>query len=67
MASIASFEFEDRAPQLIGVAIGFVSLATICFALRVYVRLFLTRSFGLDDWFLTGAMVCTFRALLLRL
>lgn len=34
-------------------------LSAICVGLRVYVRAFMTKSFGLDDWTLIAAFVST--------
>lgn len=39
-----------RGPELIAVYAFFCTLATITFALRVYVRSRLVKDFGLDDW-----------------
>ena len=42
---------------LLTVAILFVTLALIAFGLRVYVRAFLIRKWGLDDWLISCAIV----------
>lgn len=39
-----------RGPQLIAVYIFFQALTTITVALRVYVRAFMVKNFGADDW-----------------
>jgi hypothetical protein len=39
------------------IAIFMVTLAYIVVGLRLYVRLYLLRSFGLDDWLITICLV----------
>ncbi|PSR76754.1 hypothetical protein BD289DRAFT_456899 [Coniella lustricola] len=46
---------QDRGPQLQAVAILFLLMAIVSYALRTFVRLFMTRSFGMDDWLMTAA------------
>ena len=41
---------DDRGPQISGVAGAFLALTTIAIVLRCYVRTFIVKSFGLDDW-----------------
>jgi hypothetical protein len=48
---------EDRSPVLLGTGIAFVALAWITFCLRVYVRGFLLRSWGTDDWLIACSLV----------
>ncbi len=48
--------YGDDAPQLAGSVIALAALAVITFALRVYTRI-RSRSFGVDDWTMTIAMV----------
>ena len=47
----------NRGPQLEAVTIAFLTFSTICVALRLYVRLRLTKFFGYDDYLLVGAAV----------
>lgn len=48
---------EDRGPELRAVGIGFLAFAYISMALRSYVRVFLVKAFGLDDWMMLLALV----------
>ena len=48
---------DDRGPQLQAVCSTFLATAVISTLLRIYTRLGLVKSFGLDDWFMTGAML----------
>ncbi|KAH6657221.1 hypothetical protein BKA67DRAFT_182988 [Truncatella angustata] len=52
MASI-----NDRGPQVYAVAVAFFALAAVSLLLRCYVRLRMTKAFGLDDWFMVAAMI----------
>jgi hypothetical protein len=45
-----SMAAEDRGPQVAGVAIGFLTCTWVFVALRCYVRVFMTKAFGTDDW-----------------
>lgn len=40
-----------RGPQVIAVFAFFMSISTVTFVLRVYVRTRIVKAFGLDDWF----------------
>lgn len=46
---------DDRGPLLQAVAVAFLVLANTSFALRAYVRLFITRAFGADDYLMAAA------------
>ncbi|KAL1881321.1 hypothetical protein Daus18300_001174 [Diaporthe australafricana] len=48
---------ENRGPELRGVAITLVAMATISFALRAYVRARMVKAFGVDDWFMLAATI----------
>ena len=47
----------NRGPQLFGVDVFFVVIAPIAVLLRCYVRLFMVKAFGLDDWLMVFSMV----------
>ncbi|KAJ0165375.1 hypothetical protein CTA2_11473 [Colletotrichum tanaceti] len=49
-------EIENRGPQLVAVGITLVTAAVIATVLRCYVRLFLVKNFGVDDWCMLGAI-----------
>ncbi|KAE9374487.1 hypothetical protein N431DRAFT_372091 [Stipitochalara longipes BDJ] len=56
---------EDRGPQVAGVAILFLTLSWIFVSLRCYVRGFMIKSFGADDWSAVASLIlftlyCTF-------
>lgn len=42
---------------LLGTAIALLILALVTFGLRVYVRVYILKIWGLDDWLITCAMV----------
>ena len=48
---------EDRSPELLGAGIAFIVLTWFTFCLRIYVRGFILRTWGADDWLMTGAVV----------
>ncbi|GAB7347200.1 hypothetical protein MBLNU459_g3308t1 [Dothideomycetes sp. NU459] len=48
---------ERRGPELTIVAIALLAIASVFVALRVYVRAFMLRSFGIDDWLITIGML----------
>ena len=50
-----------RGPGLIIVECIALSVAMVCLLLRLYVRAFLMRNTGLDDWIMVAAMVGTRR------
>ena len=47
----------NKGPALEAITCGFLALTWASMILRVYVRRVLTRSFGLDDWFMVLALV----------
>lgn len=47
-----------RGPALIIVECIGLAIALVCLILRLYVRAFLMRNIGLDDWIMVAAMVC---------
>lgn len=53
--SVMANTIDDRGPPLKCVTITLLALAVISFSMRAYVRTRMTKSFGLDDWFMTGA------------
>ncbi|KAL0932154.1 uncharacterized protein CTRU02_213106 [Colletotrichum truncatum] len=55
MAPMAE-KIENRGPELLGVNIFFVTTAIIATALRCYVRAFLVKAFGRDDWLMVLAL-----------
>lgn len=59
-----SYEPAGRGPQLISVYAAFAALTTVAVSLRVYVRLWLVKNFGLDDWMMCFGWV-GFRRLVL--
>ncbi|KAI3398338.1 hypothetical protein diail_9430 [Diaporthe ilicicola] len=48
---------ENRGPELRGVAIALVTMATVSFILRAYVRARMVKAFGVDDWFMLAATI----------
>lgn len=48
---------DNRGPQLLAVNIVFWILTWLALSLRVYVRGFLRRAFGIDDWLMVGTQV----------
>lgn len=50
-------EIENRGPELFAVGIALVTTAAVSILLRCYVRIFLVRNFGFDDWSMIFAMV----------
>lgn len=48
----------NRGPELQAVCATFLALALITTATRCYVRAYIVRSFGYDDWFMVAASVC---------
>lgn len=49
---------ENRGPQVAGVAAAFLSMCWIAIGLRVYCRLAIVKSFGIDDYLAVASMVC---------
>ncbi|KAH7368136.1 hypothetical protein B0T11DRAFT_337359 [Plectosphaerella cucumerina] len=47
---------ENRGPELQAVGIGFLAFAYVAVALRSYVRIFIVKAFGLDDWIMLLAL-----------
>lgn len=54
---------EDRSGQVLGVAITFLITTWITITLRCYVRVFMVKAFGVDDWTML-ATLCFFTAYL---
>jgi hypothetical protein len=50
-------KFRDRGPLILGVATGMTASAILLVLARVYVRLRMTRSWGLDDYAILVALV----------
>ncbi|KAI6083852.1 hypothetical protein F4821DRAFT_183194 [Hypoxylon rubiginosum] len=48
---------ENRGPQLLAVDYTFLLIAVITFAMRCYVRIFMVKNFGRDDWAMLGATI----------
>lgn len=48
---------ENNTALLLGFEISLIILTTIVVILRVYSRGFLTKTIGLDDWLMVGALV----------
>jgi len=48
---------ENRGPALLIVEFTILPVALICLALRLYVRIFVVRRSGWDDWLMVGAAV----------
>lgn len=42
----------------LGVTVPFVIVCAASFALRVYSRAYIVKSFGADDWTMVGAFIC---------
>ena len=51
---------EDRGPELLGVNMSFLATALISISLRCYVRAFMVKAFGTDDWLMVIAAVHNF-------
>jgi hypothetical protein len=47
---------ENRGPQVHAVLIPFIILSWIAVGLRCYVKLFITKSFRIDDWLALAAL-----------
>ena len=47
----------NRGPELFRVDVAFAVIATIAVLLRCYVRLFMVKAFGIDDWLMSFSMV----------
>ncbi|KDN66415.1 hypothetical protein CSUB01_09853 [Colletotrichum sublineola] len=50
-------EIENRSPPLVAAGLTLVIAAFIVTVLRCYVRIFLVKNFGIDDWFMLVATV----------
>jgi len=48
---------ENRSPQVEAVAITFLALSWVAIILRCYVRFFMKKLFGIDDWFAVISLV----------
>jgi hypothetical protein len=51
---------EDRGPQVAAVAISFLVLSWVAVSLRVFVRSFMVKNFGMDDWLAVATLVSEF-------
>lgn len=56
-------EIPNRGPELRAVAITITIMATAATAMRCYVRVWMVKAFGIDDWFMLIALVWTSVAL----
>ena len=56
--ALASREAESNLPFILGITISCHLLAVIAVCLRTYVRTFIVRIMGWDDYTMIGAMVC---------
>ncbi|KAK2039456.1 hypothetical protein LZ31DRAFT_84940 [Colletotrichum somersetense] len=50
-------QIENRGPQLVAVGLTLVISAFVATVLRCYVRFFLVKNFGIDDWFMIVAAI----------
>lgn len=57
MAGPSGSVMEDKGPELFGVAVAFLILSWIAVTLRVYVRVWMLKSFGLDDYLIVASQV----------
>ncbi|KAK3117613.1 hypothetical protein LTR53_000841 [Teratosphaeriaceae sp. CCFEE 6253] len=48
---------EDGAPEILGITGAFLGAALVCVALRVYVRIWMLKFFGADDYVMVAAAV----------
>jgi hypothetical protein len=48
---------ENRGPELLGVNVAFLAAALVSILLRCYVRVFMVKAFGVDDWLMVVAAV----------
>ncbi|KAH6682206.1 hypothetical protein F5X68DRAFT_242835 [Plectosphaerella plurivora] len=48
---------ENRGPELLGVNVAFLAAALVSILLRCYVRVFMVKAFGVDDWLMIVAAV----------
>lgn len=48
----------NKGPEILGIFITLSTIATILVALRLWVRLWLIRKTGLDDWVVLVSLVC---------
>lgn len=48
---------EDKGPRIMAVLWALTGFTTLLVAARVYIRLVMLRSFGLDDWLIVFGMV----------
>lgn len=48
---------KDRESTMVGVSGAFLAIAWIAFSLRIYVKSYIMRSFGLDDWLMIATIV----------
>lgn len=57
LRNMNKLNLDNKGPTLTAVTIAFLSFAVITYGVRVYVRCRLVRSFGIDDFILSGAAV----------
>lgn len=57
MATTNTHTTDNRGSELEGIAITFLVLAVVSFALRAHVRAYMMKAFGLDDWFMSAAAI----------
>lgn len=50
-------EIENRGPELLGVNVAFLTAALVSILLRCFVRVFMVKAFGVDDWLMVVAAV----------
>lgn len=62
-----AFAAESNLPVILGVLTTFFFLAAIVVCLRIYVRLFITHAFGVDDVLISISLVCSNGYLYLRM
>lgn len=48
---------EDKGPKIMGVLWALTGFTTLVVAARLYIRLVMLRSFGLDDYLIAAGMV----------
>ena len=52
-----TFEMQNHGPQVAGVIIALLTLSIAAVSVRCYVRNFITKSFGYDDWLIVATLV----------
>jgi hypothetical protein len=51
---------EDRGPELATVAIAFIVTTWLFVGMRVYIRGWMIKNLGMDDWFMVVTLVGTY-------